>query len=101
MTDSNTGVASGQLATVKSVAAQNVVVALGLEPTEAKVKAVEQHIEDEMAAVQAHFALMVADIQNSYHEAISAFSYVKSNPLATAGAALVVYVLGAVFGHFV
>ncbi len=92
---------NGTLATVSSVTAQNIVTALGLPATEANVKAVEQHIEDEMAAIQSHFALAVADIQHTYHEAISAFSYVKSNPLATGLTGLAVFVLGAVLGHFV
>jgi hypothetical protein len=105
MTDSNT---PAVLVKVSTVTAQNIVAALGLEQTEAKVAAVEQALSDELAALQTHFALAVTDIQNSYRialaEAVSAFSYVKANPLkitlALGGVVAVVFALGAVAGHF-
>lgn len=92
---------TGTLVSVRTVTAQNIIAALGMKQTEAGVKAVEQHIDDEMAAVQSHFALAVADIQNAYHEALTAFSYVKSNPKTVGAVVLAVFVLGAVVGHFV
>lgn len=102
MTDSN---GPAVLVKVSTVTAQNVVAALGLEQTAAKVAAVEQALSDELAALQTHFAFAVTDIQNAYNEALvefkSAWSFVRTNRYVVAAAVAVAFMAGAVVGHFV
>jgi hypothetical protein len=102
MTDT-TPAPAGTLVSVKTVTAENIVAALGIERTEATVKAVEQHIGDELAALQSHFAMAVADIQEAYAKALTdtrlALSFAALNKGLTAGVLVTVFLIGAFLGH--
>jgi hypothetical protein len=92
--------AEGQLMDIGTVAAHNIVVALGLK--ESDVATVKQAIRDEINAMSTHFTMAVAEQQDHFESEVnrirSTWNYVNANKSAIAASAFAVWVMGFLIG---
>lgn len=98
MTDTN-----GELMDIGTVAAHNIVAAVGLG--EEHVQTVRNAIRDEINAMGSHFSIAMRDVQDDYEVQLkkikSDFVWLQANKAKVAGVIAAVFAVGAVVGHFV